>query len=62
MLNFGYAKLSKDALNILDVNEFRDLKTVSQEAQSKGRGLWREHKDQGSKTQSLNQTFVGKVV
>jgi len=29
LLKFGYAKLSKDALNILDGNEFKDLKAIS---------------------------------
>lgn len=62
MLTFGYAKLSKEALNILDVTEFKDLKAISQEAASKGRGLWKEHKDTSNKTQTLQQTFIGKVV
>jgi hypothetical protein len=30
MLKQGYAKLSKDVINILDMNDFRTLKTVAQ--------------------------------
>lgn len=30
MLKFGYAKLSKDVINILDMNDFRDLKSIAQ--------------------------------
>lgn len=62
LLTFGYAKLSKDALNILDVNEFKELKVISQEAASKGRGLWKEHRESTTKTQSLQHTFVGKAI
>jgi hypothetical protein len=53
MLTFGYAKLSKDALNILDVTEYKDLKAISHEAATKARGLWKDHKDASSKTKSL---------
>lgn len=62
MLTFGYAKLSKDALNILDVNEFKDLKAISHEAATKLRGLWKDQRENTSKTKSLEQTFVAKVV
>lgn len=44
LLTFGYAKLSKDALNILDVNEFKDLKAISHEAATKLRGLWKDQR------------------
>lgn len=42
MLKFGYAKLSKDVINILDMTDFRDLKSVAQEAINSGRGLWKD--------------------
>lgn len=62
LLTFGYAKLSKDALNILDVNEFKDLKAISHEAATKLRGLWRDQRENTNKTKSLEQNFVAKVV
>ena len=63
MLQFGYAKLSKDVINILDMNDFRELKALAQEAINAGRGLWKDKEHMPSKTQNLDQKeFFGKVL
>ena len=63
MLKYGYAKLSKDVINILEMADFRDLKGVAQEAINSGRGLWKDKEHQQTKTQGLDtKTFVGKAL
>lgn len=44
LLENGYAKLSKEAINTLDTREFMDLKEVGQKALEEGKGLWKEQK------------------
>ena len=63
MLKYGYAKLSKDVINILDMNDFKQLKSVAQEAINAHRGLWKDKQQQQSKTQGLDSKgFVGKAL
>ena len=58
LLTFGYAKLSKDALNILDVNEFKDLKAISHEAATKLRDCGGTSVKIPTKLRASNRTLL----
>ena len=41
LLENGFAKLSKDAMNGVSTKEFMELKNVAQSALQDGKGLWK---------------------
>lgn len=61
LLENGFAKLSKEAMEGVTTKEFMELKKVAQVALEEGRGLWKEQKVTKSST-SNNKEFTGQVV
>jgi hypothetical protein len=61
LLENGFAKLSKEAVEGVSAKEFIELKKIAQTALESGKGLWKEQKVTKSSTTNSKE-YTGMVV